>query len=97
MIKKRKENNNRRKIMKIFKIITLIITIPLLSSITFASANARDCSNPKGFHAKMMCKLQSATTSNSSESTEKIKSEKCSDSLWGKIKCFGGKKVGEPG
>jgi len=84
--------------MKILRILTLIITIPLLSSVTFASANARDCSNPKGFHEKMMCKVQSIKTSKSSESTDEIKSERtCSDSLWGKIKCFGGKKVGEPG
>ena len=43
--------------MKIIRIITLLITIPLLSSITYTSAIARDCSDPKGFHAKMMCKL----------------------------------------
>ena len=43
--------------MKIIRIITLLITIPLLSSISYNSANARDCSDPKGFHAKMMCKV----------------------------------------
>ena len=58
MIKKRNENKNRREIMKILRIITLIISIPLLSSITLTAANARDCSDPKGFHEKMMCKLQ---------------------------------------
>ena len=76
--------------MKIIKIITLLITIPLLSSITYSSAMARDCSDPKGFHAKMMCKL----SSNSSASGEKKEN---SDSLWNKIKNFGGKKIGEGG
>tara|TARA_B100000378_G_C17770537_1_gene316476 strand:- start:195 stop:425 length:231 start_codon:yes stop_codon:yes gene_type:complete len=76
--------------MKIIRIITLLITIPLLSSITYTSAIARDCSDPKGFHAKMMCKLGGAS------STSKEKKEN-SDSLWNKIKNFGGKNIGEAG
>ena len=76
--------------MKIIRIITLLITIPLLSSITYSSAIARDCSDPKGFHAKMVCKL----TGNSSTSKEKKSNP---DSLWNKIKNFGGKNVGEAG
>ena len=76
--------------MKIIRIITLLITIPLLSSITYTSAIARDCSDPKGFHAKMMCKLGS----DSSSSGEKKENP---DSLWNKIKNFGGKNVGEAG
>ena len=76
--------------MKILRIITLLITIPLLSSITYSSATARDCSDPKGFHAKMMC-----LGSNSAGSEEKKK--KNPDSLWNKIKNFGGKKIGEAG
>ena len=76
--------------MKIKRIITLLITIPLLSSITYTSAIARDCSDPKGFHAKMMCKLGgSASTSKEKKSNP--------DSLWNKIKNFGGKNVGEAG
>ena len=75
--------------MKIIRIITLLITIPLLSSITYSSAMA-DCSNPKGFHEKMMCKLSSS----SSTSGEKKENP---DSLWNKIKNFGGKNVGEAG
>ena len=76
--------------MKIIRIITLLITIPLLSSITYSSAIARDCSDPKGFHEKMMCKL----SGDSSRSEEK---EKNPDSLWNKIKNFGGKNIGEAG
>ena len=76
--------------MKIIRIITLLITIPLLSSITYTSAIARDCSDPKGFHAKMMCKL----SGNSTTSGEKRENP---DSLWNKIKNFGGKNIGEAG
>ena len=76
--------------MKIIRIITLLITIPLLSSITYTSAIARDCSDPKGFHEKMMCKL-----SGSSSTSKEKKSNP--DSLWNKIKNFGGKNVGEAG
>ena len=76
--------------MKIVRIITLLITIPLLTSITYSSAMARDCSDPKGFHAKMMCKFGG----DSSASKEKKENP---DSLWNKIKNFGGKKVGEAG
>ena len=72
------------------KIIILLVTIPLLSSITFSAVDARDCSNPKGFHAKMMCRL----SGNSSTSGEKKENP---DSLWNKIKNFGGKNVGEAG
>ena len=76
--------------MKIIRIITLLITIPLLSSITYSSAMAADCSDPKGFHAKMMCKL-------SGDSSTSGKKEGNPDSLWNKIKNLGGKNVGEPG
>ena len=76
--------------MKILRIITLLITIPLLSSITYSSATDRDCSDPKGFHAKLMCLGRG-----SSGSEEKKK--KNPDSLWNKIKNFGGKNVGEAG
>ena len=84
--------------MKIIRIITLLITIPLLSSITYSSAMARDCSDPKGFHAKMMCKFSSIGTGSSS-STEKPKKSKSKsgESLWQKIKNFGGKNIGEAG
>ena len=81
--------------MKIIRIITLLITIPLLSSISYNSANARDCSDPKGFHAKMMCKVYGS--SSSSGTSTKSKKEKSGDSFWQKLKDFGGKNVGEPG
>ena len=80
--------------MKIIRIITLLITIPLLSSITYSSAMARDCSNPKGFHEKLMCKVTGSTSSESSTNTKKKKS---GESIWQKIKNFGGKNIGEAG
>ena len=76
--------------MKLIKIIILLVTIPLLSSITFSAADARDCSNPKGFHAKMMC-----TLSGKSLTSKEKKSNP--NSFWNKIKNFGGKNVGEAG
>ena len=81
--------------MKIIRIITLLVAIPLLSSITYTSAMARDCSDPKGFHAKMVCKFSGSTSS--SESSEKTKKDKSGESLWQKIKNFGGKNIGEAG
>ena len=81
--------------MKLLRIITLLITIPLLSSITYSSAMARDCSDPKGFHAKMMCMVSGSTSS--SESSEKTKKKKSGGSIWQKIKNFGGKNIGEAG
>ena len=79
--------------MKIIKIIILLVTIPLLSSISFNTADARDCSNPKGFHAKMMCTLAGEGSSNTSGNSEKKKG----DGFWKKIKNFGGKNIGEAG
>ena len=76
--------------MKIIRLITLLFAIPLLTSITYSSAIARDCSDPKGFHATLMCKLGGI----SSTSGEKKENP---DSLWNKIKNFGGKNVGEAG
>ena len=87
--------------MKIIKIITLLVTIPLLSAITFNAADARDCSNPKGFHAKMMCSFGGEGSSGSSDSSDKesLKKdlEKKGGGFWKKIKNFGGENVGEPG
>ena len=89
--------------MKIIRIITLLITIPLLSSISYSSANARDCSDPKGFHQKLMCNklLSGLGSEKSSDSSATTNSPKKKGSglggVWDKIKNFGGKKVGEPG
>ena len=44
--------------MKLSKLILLLTAISFFSSIPYA-AKARDCSNAKGFHAKLMCQLGS--------------------------------------
>ena len=80
--------------MKIIRIITLLVAIPLLSSISYTSAMARDCSDPKGFHEKMMCKLTGDSVS--AGTSEKSKDKK-GGSFWQKIKNFGGKNIGEAG
>ena len=59
----------REKTMKIIKIIILLITISFLTTVP-TSANARDCSNPKGFHEKMMCKMSGQGNMISSETTK---------------------------
>ena len=75
--------------MKTIKIILLLTTISLFTSVPYGVAEARDCSNPKGFHAKMMCKL-----SGSSVTTDEAK--KKDNGFFKKLKNFGGKNVGEP-
>ena len=70
----------------------LLGTISLFTSIPYGVAEARDCSNPKGFHAKMMCKLSGS--SGSSVTTGEAK--KKSNGFFKKLKNFGGTKVGEP-
>ena len=79
--------------MKTIKIIILLATISLFTSVPYDAAEARDCSDPKGFHAKMMCKITGNTVS--SDSSDKPK--KKSNGFWQKIKNFGGKNIGEAG
>ena len=79
--------------MKTIKIIILLATISLFTSVPYDAVEARDCSDPKGFHAKMMCKITGNTVS--SDSSDKPK--KGDDSFWQKIKNFGGKNIGEAG
>ena len=79
--------------MKTIKIIILLATISLFTSVPYDAAEARDCSDPKGFHAKMMCKI----TGNSVSSDTSDKPKKKSNGFWQKIKNFGGKNIGEAG
>jgi len=62
-------------------------------SVPYDTAKARDCSNAKGFHAKMMCKL----TGDSVSSATSDKPKKEGNGFWQKIKNFGGKNINEPG
>ena len=79
--------------MKTIKIIMLLATISLFTSVPYDAAKARDCSDPKGFHAKMMC-MMSADSASSGTSD---KPKKKGNGFWQKIKNFGGKNIGEAG
>ena len=79
--------------MKTIKIIILLATISLFTSVPYDAVEARDCSDPKGFHAKMMCKM----TGDSVSSDTSDKPKKKSNGFWQKIKNFGGKNIGEAG
>ncbi len=81
--------------MNTFKKIILISVI-VFFTITFNNPvkAERDCSNPKGFHEKMMCKYQ-----NKGEGTTSTESSKPKKG-WGwlkKIREFGGKNIGSAG
>ena len=94
--------------MKTIRIIILLALISLFTASPYISAEARDCSNPKGFHEKLMCKKfklnmptlkkksQDSEGAITTENTEENK-KKGIGSIWNKIKTFGGKKMGEPG
>jgi len=86
------------------KFIKGMILVLFLSTFTLNTAYAAcDCSDPRGFHCKLTCKLKSGTLMKKSSSEQKSTSDNSSDSgsgiggLWKKIKNFGGKNVGEPG
>jgi hypothetical protein len=69
----------------------LLGTISLFTSIPYGVAKAADCSDPKGFHAKMMCKL----TGKEITYTATDGSKKKSNGFFQKLKNFGGTKIGE--
>ena len=77
--------------MKTVRIILLLAIISLFTSIPYNATEARDCSNPKGFHQKLMCKV----TGDSDESVTSNETKKKGDSFWQKIKNLGGKNVSE--
>jgi uncharacterized protein len=94
--------------MKTLRIIILLTVISLFTTSPYTTAEARDCSNPKGFHEKLMCKKfklnmptfkkksQDSESTSTTENTEENK-KKGIGGIWNKIKSFGGKKMGEPG
>ena len=78
------------------KIIILLATISLFTSVPYDAAKAaRDCSDPKGFHAKMMCTISGDSVSSDTSTSDKPK--KKGNGFWQKIKNFGGKNIGEAG
>ena len=94
--------------MKTIRIIILLAVISLFTTSPYIAAQARDCSNPEGFHEKLMCKKwkwKMPTLKKKSENSEDTSSSKNTEEkkkggiggIWNKIKNFGGKKMGEPG
>ena len=94
--------------MKTTRIIILLAVISLFTTSPYLAAEARDCSNPDGFHEKLMCKKwkwKMPTLKKKSENSEDTSSSQNTEEntkkglgvIWNKIKNFGGKKVGEPG
>ena len=99
--------------MKTTRIVILLAVISLFTTSPYLAAEARDCSNPDGFHEKLMCKKwkwkmptlkkksQDSEGASTSENTEEKKKEEKKKGviggIWNKIKSFGGKKMGEPG
>jgi len=99
MIEKRKKNKGFIT-MKITKKLLLFITVLFIASAPFAAYAETDCSDPKGFHAKAVCKLKGLSSGSGSTKTKKSSDsslKKNTGSIWQKIKNFGGKNVGEPG
>ena len=94
--------------MKTTRIIILLAVISLFTTSPYLAAEARDCSNPDGFHEKLMCKKwkwkmptlkkksENSEDASTSENTEENKKGVIGN-VWEKIKNFGGKKMGEPG
>ena len=85
MIKIKKEIKRKVNNMKIIKMIMFVVSISLF---TYTNAEARDCSNPKGFHEKLMCKLSGVGNAgekkSKTEETSKVTTEK--KSVFKKIK-----------
>ena len=94
--------------MKSIRIIIFLTVISMFTTSPYIAAEARDCSNPEGFHEKLMCKKwnlkmptlkkksENSEDASTSENTEENK-KKGIGGIWNKIKNFGGKNVGEPG
>lgn len=94
--------------MKTTRIVILLVVISLFTTSPYLAAEERDCSNPDGFHEKLMCKKwkwKMPTLKKKSENSEDTSSSKNTEEkkkggiggIWNKIKNFGGKKIGEPG
>ena len=61
--------------MKIIKVIMLLTSVSFFTSVS-TGAKARDCSNPEGFHEKMMCKIAGEKVDGATSDVKKVKKEK---------------------
>ena len=83
--------------MKIIKILTLLVAISFFNSVPFNAQAEVDCSDPKGFHAKAVCKLKGMSSKDEKSSASDNSPKKGIGGIWQKIKNLGGKNIGEPG
>ena len=89
--------------MKTIKILLVLATVSFFTALPYSIAEARDCSDPKGFHEKLMCKSylevfeKSDSTATSSESNKSEMTEGVKDKTKGALnwikKSLKGKKV----
>ena len=86
--------------MKTIKFIFLFASISFFALIPL-SVEARDCTDPQGFHEKLMCKMEGNDISLGGKKKEDnaLSGEKGSmiGDFFKKIKTFGGKNIGEEG
>ena len=89
--------------MKTTKILLVLATVSFFTALPYSITEAKDCSNPKGFHEKLMCKslfekfeksdsTATSSESNKSEMTEGVKDKTKGVFSWIK-KSLKGKKV----
>ena len=87
--------------MKTIKILLVLATVSFFTALPYSIAEARDCSDPKGFHERMMCKSfgfgKSDSTATSSESNKGEMADGVKDKTKGALnwikKSLKGKKV----
>ena len=80
------------------RFIKRLLLVLFLSTFTLNTAYAAcDCSDPRGFHCKMTCKLKGSMSSSETKSTSDDSDGSGFGGVWKKIKNFGGKNVGEAG
>ena len=85
--------------MKTIKILLVLATVSFFTALPYSIAEARDCSDPKGFHERLMCKSfefgksdSTATSTNKGEMADGVKDKTKGTLNWIK-KSLKGKKV----
>ena len=87
--------------MKTIKILLVLATVSFFTALPYSIAEARDCSDPRGFHERMMCQSfgfgKSDSTAISSESNKSGMEDGVKDKTKGALnwikKSLKGKKV----
>ena len=77
--------------MKNLKILLILVIMSFFASSSYTVAKERDCSNPKKFHQKLMCKKlmsfgNSETSTTTSETSTTSSEASTSSSMTGEVK-----------